>query len=324
MTLFYHLFKPDGYSAEKKYPLIIAFHGVGENGDSASTVYINSNGLVSSYVSAAFQSRHPCFVAAPHNPSGTWTDTAWTVSNTVCKYKQGPISTRLNTVMLLLDSLQREFPIDSNRIYITGLSIGGWATWDLITRFPDRFAAAFPQSGGVDTGKANAVIRTPIWSYNGSKDNVVAPLSANYFFDNLDKLDGNSGVAYTWCHGTDCPAKMSARTIDSLTNAGVIHFYTLDPTMAHTGWAQYYADTLIQNWLMKQSRSPASAIRTRTAAPRGGAAVSRRPVACLADWSNRPAAIHHREMFTPQGKQIASSVGMEKRPRGYHGVILLR
>jgi predicted peptidase len=94
-----------------KYPLILAFHGVGEDGDSSNTAYIDKNGLVSAWVATAFQSKYPCFVVAPHNPSGTW--------------------------------------IDTNRLYVTGLSIGGWATWDLVTRFPEKFAAAGPLQTGL-------------------------------------------------------------------------------------------------------------------------------------------------------------------------------
>jgi len=324
LTLFYHLFKPGGYSADKKYPIILAFHGVGEDGDSTSTLYIDNNGLVSNYVANAFQAKHPCFVAAPHNPSGTWTDTAWTVSNTVCKYKQGPISTRLSTVMQILDSLQREFSIDTDRIYITGLSIGGWATWDLVTRFPNKFAAAFPQSGGVDTSKASVVVQTPIWSYNGAQDNVVAPLSANLFFDNLDKLDGNKGVVFTWCHGTNCSTKKSAREIDSLTSAGMIHFYTLDQNMAHTGWSQYYADTLIQNWLMKQTRPGAAAIRLHTSVS-GVAALNRvRPVVYLTGTHDLPVILPVCEVFDLRGKRIVRTGGPAKLSGAARGVLLLR
>ncbi len=265
MTLFYHLYKPAGYSSSAKYPLILAFHGVGEDGDSANTEYIDKNGLVSAWVATAFQSKHPCFVVAPHNPSGSWIDTAWTVSNTNVRYRQGPISSRLATAMRILDSLTREFSIDTTRLYVTGLSIGGWATWDLVTRFPGKFAAAFPQSGGVDTSKASLLAQTPIWSYNGKLDNVVAPLSVNLFMENLDKLDGGKGVVYTQCHGNICPAKMSAKETDSLIEAGATHFYSLDPNRGHEGWDAYYADTLIQKWFMRQRRdNPATGLHPRT------------------------------------------------------------
>lgn len=323
MTLNYHLFKPSGYSNVNKYPIILAFHGVGEDGDSTSTLYIDKNGLVSAWVANAFQIKHPCFVAAPHNPSGSWIDTGWTVSNTVCRYKQGPISTRLSTAMQILDSLRREFSIDSNRIYITGLSIGGWATWDLVTRFPTKFAAAFPQSGGVDTGKASAIAQTPIWCYHGKQDDVVTTLSDNLIMDNIDRLDGNKGVVFTWCHGTTCPAKMSAVKIDSLTNAGMIHFYTLDPNQAHGGWDQYYGDTLIQNWLMKQSRASTTAVCLQNIPDRAAGISQWAAIVNVVGMRNQPACRSGCEIYDLRGKRISGAFGPTMLPHMAHGVVLL-
>jgi poly(3-hydroxybutyrate) depolymerase len=308
IALYYHLYKPNGFSKDVKYPLIMAFHGVGEDGDSANTDYINKNGLVSAWVAGAFQGKYPCFVVAPHNPSGTWTDTAWTVSNTNVKYRQGPISTRLATAMQILDSLTREFPIDTNRLYVTGLSIGGWATWDLVTRYPGKFAAAFPQSGGVDTSKANLLAKTPIWSYNGKQDAVVAPISVNLLMESLDKADGDKGVAYTHCHGNACPAKLGAAQIDSLIEAGTTHFYSLDPNRGHDGWDAYYADTLIQKWFMRQRRdAPSTGLH-----PRPGSA-SRMPktrsralrMAGSANGDPESGTLAGQEAFQADGRRIA-------------------
>ena len=310
MTLFYHLYKPNGYSPNVKYPVIIAFHGVGEDGDSTSTLYIDKNGLVSAWVATAFQSKYPCFVVAPHNPSGSWTDTNWTVSNGNVKYRQGPISSRLATAMQILDSVTREFSIDTNRLYITGLSIGGWATWDLVTRFPGKFAAAFPQSGGVDTSKAGQVAQTPIWSYNGKLDAVVAPISVNLFMSNLDKLDGDKGVVYTQCQGNNCPAKMSAGKIDSLIDAGMTHFYSLDANRAHDGWDAYYADTLIQKWFMKQRRgNSTSGLNPRPGkSPSPGSPKSRlinRPGPANRDAEGGP--VSGQEWFEVNGRRIPNA-----------------
>jgi predicted peptidase len=317
MTLYYHLYKPEGYSSDVKYPLIMAFHGVGEDGDSASTLYINNNGLVSAWVATAFQKKYPCFVVAPHNPSGTWIDTPWTVSNTNVKYRQGPISSRLANSMEILDSLTREFPIDTNRLYVTGLSIGGWATWDLITRYPDKFAAAFPQSGGVDTSKAGLLVRTPIWSYNGKQDGVVMPISVNLFMQNLDRLDGENGVVYTHCQGNDCPAKMNAAKIDSLIDAGRTHFYSLDPARSHDGWDLYYGDTLIQKWFMKQRRdTPVSSLKPRT---RKAASHGPQPRFGLAtpggSGSRGPEGGFGQEAFEANGKRVLNQ-GYPENPQG--------
>jgi hypothetical protein len=136
-----------------------------------------------------------------------------------------------------------------------------------VTRFPDKFAAAFPQSGGVDTSKAGLLARTPIWSYNGKQDAVVAPISVNLLMESLDKADGDKGVVYTQCHGNNCPAKMGPGKLDSLIEAGMTHFYSLDPNRAHDGWDAYYADTLIQKWFMRQRRdTPGTGLHPRSGA----------------------------------------------------------
>ncbi|MBW8890026.1 MAG: prolyl oligopeptidase family serine peptidase [Fibrobacteres bacterium] len=315
MTLYYHLYKPEGYSSNVKYPLIMAFHGVGEDGDSSNTLYINNNGLVSAWVATAFQKKYPCFVVAPHNPSGSWIDTDWTVSNTNVKYRQGPISSRLAVSMKILDSLIREFPIDTNRLYVTGLSIGGWATWDLVTRYPDKFAAALPQSGGVDTSKAGLLVRTPIWSYNGKQDAVVAPLSVNLFMDNLDKLDGDKGVVYTQCQGNNCPAKMSANKIDSLINAGMTHFYSLDPAHGHEGWDLYYGDTLIQKWIMKQQRdTPAAGLKQRTRNSASHGPQSGYGLIPLGSRNTESESGSGPELFEANGKRVMIQASPENPP----------
>jgi predicted peptidase len=272
MTMSYRLFTPAGYDRAKKYPLILAFHGYNQDGpDESNTGYIDYNSLCSFWVSNALQAAHPCFVVAPHNPSGTWIDTIFTVCNASGTYHQGPLSARLSTVMSILDSLQKEFSIDTNRIYVTGLSIGGFATWDLITRFPGRFAAAIPMSGAADTTKAAAVAGLPIWCCHGQIDDVVTPLSDRYMMAAIDRLDGSNGVVYTECNGTVC-VTTSKTKLDSLVNAGVLHLYTEVKNVAHAIWDNCYANTSIQTWLFKQVKA---AVAVTPGGRRAGSCLSR-------------------------------------------------
>jgi predicted peptidase len=130
-TLPYRLFIPDNYNPTKKYPLVLALHGSGNRG-SDNLQHIQSTRLATSWADPVNQTQYPCFVVAPQCPLNQ----SWNVE---------PIAA---TVSDLLDSLTREFNIDLNRQYITGLSMGGYGTWDMITRFPNRFAAAIPMSAG--------------------------------------------------------------------------------------------------------------------------------------------------------------------------------
>ena len=73
----------------------------------------------------------------------------------------------------LLSALQKEFSIDASRLYVTGLSMGGFATWDIIQRKPDLFAAAAPICGGGDAEGAKVFAKLPIWVFHGDNDTAV-------------------------------------------------------------------------------------------------------------------------------------------------------
>src|SRR6476619_554870 len=76
-------------------------------------------------------------------------------------------------------------PVDSNRIYITGLSMGGYGTYDAIERYPNLFAAAIPVCGGGDVSQAASIVHIPIRIVNGAEDPAVSPL---YSLDMLQAL----------------------------------------------------------------------------------------------------------------------------------------
>src|SRR5699024_6306332 len=99
-------------------------------------------------------------VAPQCPPNKKWVDMDW--SAPAGKIKDQPTD-ELRMTVELLAQLQKEFPIDPNRLYVTGLSMGGFATWDLIARHPETFAAAVPVCGGGDEATAEKFARLPIW-----------------------------------------------------------------------------------------------------------------------------------------------------------------
>ena len=264
MTIKYHLFQPTGYNRSVKYPLVLTFHGIGEDGE-ANIGAIDYHGIAATWIDTNFQKSHPCFVVSPHNPSGTWTGFDYTIANSTGTFVQpSAISTRLSTVMGILDSICKEFNIDTNRIYITGLSIGGFATWDLITRFPKKFAAAIPMSGAVDTSKASRIASLPIWNIHGQVDGSVTALSSRLIMKKLDSLDGNKGVVYPECKDTACTTMPNTR-LDSLINAGATHLYSEQQNGGHVLWLGYYSNSRIREWLFKQIKPAPAASRVRPA-----------------------------------------------------------
>src|SRR5204862_1848997 len=79
----------------------------------------------------------------------------------------------LRLIMELLDALQKEFRLDARRFYVTGQSRGGWGTWAIITRHPERFAAAVPICGGGEPSDAAKAKDLPIWAFHGTADHIV-------------------------------------------------------------------------------------------------------------------------------------------------------
>ncbi len=191
-TLPYRLFIPDGYSSAKKYPIMFALHSAGERGTDNNT-QITQTRFATCWADSLAQLQHPCFVVAPQCPmTGGWSTSDPT----------SPIRPELATAIDILDSLIREFSIDTNRIYVTGFSMGGNGTWEVIMRFPNRFAAGVPMSGAANPAFAYLCADVPIWDFHGTVDALVPVQYSRALVDSLRAL-GRSAV-YTNCHNLDC------------------------------------------------------------------------------------------------------------------------
>jgi predicted peptidase len=164
----YRWLAPASLEPGRKYPLVLFLHGAGERGTNNSAQLVHGTKL---YLDAANRAKFPCFVLAPQCPAGKqWVDMPWGGD----KGTQPPQpSEPMQLVLELLDTLPKTAPVDLDRIYVTGLSMGGYGTWDLITRFPDRFAAGAPVCGGGDDTVAARAAKVPIWAFHSDDDTVV-------------------------------------------------------------------------------------------------------------------------------------------------------
>ena len=165
----YRLLIPKDYQKTHKYPLVILFHGAGERGSDNQAQLVHGARV---FADADTQARFPCFVLVPQcPPEEQWVDMPWGADSGV---RPARPSQPMNAALELIRSLRREFNLDTHRFYVTGLSMGGYATWDCITRFPKRFAAAVPICGGGDeTTVTRTVARVPVWAFHSSDDGVV-------------------------------------------------------------------------------------------------------------------------------------------------------
>jgi predicted peptidase len=154
----YLLFKPKGFDAQRSYPLVLSLHGGAPRHRFEDLVEPYLPGLaygLGRFVSDDTQDTHPCFLLAPWSDNTDWD------------------KEKLLLVTELIDALQKEFKIDSKRIYVTGQSMGGWGTWSIITQYPDRFAAAVPICGGGEPSQVAKAKDVPIWAFHGTADKVV-------------------------------------------------------------------------------------------------------------------------------------------------------
>ena len=247
-TLPYRLFIPDGYTNARRYPVVLALHGAGERG-ADNVIQITYSQMATCWADPVNQALNPCFVVAPQCPSnGTWNSDP-----------SLPMRPELAAANDILDSLSREFSIDVNRFYVTGLSMGGQATWEIIMRFPWRFAAAVPMSGYGNPAYASWCAGVPIWVFHGAADNT-APVQYSRAMINALRALGRP-VVYTHCHNLDCSG-LPDSTIAMEVRSHADLFYTEDQNAGHTSefWNKYYYYPFLASWVFDKYRTQPGAI----------------------------------------------------------------
>jgi len=221
-TLPYRLSVPRNYDPAKKYPLVLFLHGAGERGNDneAQLKHAGVLRLVSDEVAA----KHPCFLVAPQCPTGdTWGGLPRGRKSDFKASDQPGKAMRLT--MALLDALDKEYSIDPARRYVTGLSMGGFGSFDLCARRPKDIAAAMPICGGGDTSKAKDMREIAFWVFHGGADPVVSPA-------------------------------LSQKMVEALKEAGAKVKYTEYPGVGHDSWTPAYKEPELVEWLFGQHREP--------------------------------------------------------------------
>jgi predicted esterase len=184
LALPYRLFLPPGYSAKVKYPVLIYLHGRGQRGtDNGKRVY--SGGLFlgrRSIVSPSMQQTFPAIVIVPQCSDKT-TNEEWAkwVGNTPetpflglgkdGSYALAPEPSDSGKALLeLIEATLRDYSVDRKRVYLTGISMGGFGTWEYVSRRPELFAAAVPMAGYSDPSQVDRFAKIPFWIFHGGAD----------------------------------------------------------------------------------------------------------------------------------------------------------
>lgn len=218
-TLLYRFLESD-YNPSRKYPLVIFLHGSGERGNDNNA---QLKWGVMNFATDENMKLHPAYVIAPQCPPELdWASYSGDEEKASLSLEPKPSKPMALLIGLIQETI-RKFPIDTNRIYITGLSMGGFGTFDVIARYPHLFAAAVPVCGGGDTSKAASIKHIPMWIFHGAEDSSV-----------------NSNLSRTM--------------VDALTKSGAHPGYTQYPEVGHFSWIAAYSDHMMMEWLFRQHR----------------------------------------------------------------------
>ncbi|MBE6633853.1 MAG: phospholipase [Ruminococcaceae bacterium] len=221
-VLNYSIHLPEDYDPAVKYPVVLFMHGAGERGSDLEKHL--KTGIIESFKKTE-SPLYDCIVVAPQCPEGKqWVNVAkWTD----CIYSTEDIaeSQELAAVVELVLSLKELYSTNTNRYYVTGLSMGGYATWDLLVRHPEIFAAAMPLCGGADRDNAAVIKDIPVWAFHGMKDPTVPYTGTKQICTRMKQLGGKNVT------------------------------FTEYPDHQHNIWSDVYAREDIWTWLLAQDLS---------------------------------------------------------------------
>lgn len=237
----YRLFIPDNYDTLKSYPIILTLHGLGECGTD-NKIHIALNHIATCWAESAFQQKHPCFIVSPQCPLNfNWTSTG--VKSSVSE---------------IMDSLVDNYKIDTNRIYITGLSLGGNGTWDYLISNPGLYATGIPVCGWHNSSHVKSIKHIPVWNHHGGNDPVVNVTSSRQMISAYENL--NLPVVYTDCNEFICNT-ISAEKKYRLISDNVDYIYSEYKGVGHNAWDYAYTDSSVLEWLFSKRRRIANVIK---------------------------------------------------------------
>lgn len=284
VTIAYRLYKPANYDSTRKYPVVMTLHGVGERG-SDNSIQLTREELAQPWVRDSVQAKHPHFVIVPQCPS-TNNQYWWPWGNWAGSWSGAWSGTRSNAnagLVGILDSLKREFSLDTTRFYIAGLSMGGFGTFELMKWNPSLFAAAVPTAGGADTGLAsiNAMSQTPFWIFHGAADPTISANAGSRKV--VSKVETHVAKPAVRFVSSANRANPTAISLDSLRKAVYTHgadFIYSEITGGNhaSGWLEAWRHPMLTDWVFSKRKingvtvsisAEAAAAKFRPMAPEG-------------------------------------------------------
>lgn len=202
IRLRYLLYLPPGYrgSRTRRWPLLLFLHGAGERGSDLEKIKLHGLPKL-----IAQGQNFPFIIVSPQCPEEGW----W------------PRETEM--LLALLDDIESKYNVDKQRIYLTGLSMGGFGTWELARACPQKFAAIAPICGGGEHYLVAPLKDVPIWTFHGAKDNVVPIRRTIEMVEALKKIKGDVK-------------------------------FTVYPETEHDSWTQTYENPELYEWFLSHEK----------------------------------------------------------------------
>ena len=221
----YRILYPENYDKDKKYPLVLVLHGAGERGNDNEKQLVHGSKL---FLSEANRKDYPAIVVFPQCPENSfWSSVSVDQNKTPILFEfnyDNPITWPLDAVQQLVSQLQSTEAVDKKRTYITGLSMGGMGTFEMMYRFPKLFAAALPICGGGDAMRYDErVKKTSFWVFHGAVDAVV---------------NVNESIAM----------------VNKLKDIKAAVTYTEYPNVNHNSWDNAFAEPTFLSWMFSHKR----------------------------------------------------------------------
>jgi predicted peptidase len=201
-------------------PLVLVLHGAGERGNDNCAQL--RNGVAELLGSATATARFPCFVLVPQCPTQhRWVEVDWTAEHHALPLE---VSAPLSATVELVGSFLNYYRIDSQRLYLIGLSMGAFGVWDPLSRWPKRYAAAVSICGGADENAVTAAQAVPVWVFHGARDPIV-------------------------------PVARSRKVVAALEAASGTPRYIEYPYADHAAWTYAFAEADLLPWLFAHRRA---------------------------------------------------------------------
>lgn len=197
----YLLYLPENYEgkSEKKWPLMLFLHGAGERGEDIEKV--KKHGIPKL---ADAGKEFPLIVLSPQCPSHSY----WPMEN--------------DALEALLEDVIENYAVDTGRLYLTGLSMGGYGTWSLAIKNPEKFAAIAPICGGGEPQAVHKIKNVPVWTFHGAKDDIVPIAETEAMVKVLEAAGGNVK-------------------------------FTIYPEAKHDSWTETYNNPELYDWFLQQA-----------------------------------------------------------------------